>query len=369
MTTTPDPPEQNGSIILVDDEVELVEALSAMLRAEYGERRVKATCDPTEALRWLLLEKPSVLITDVRMPGLSGLDLLARVHETWGPTPTIVTTAFPVETMLTNDHKDSFLYLPKPFSFRSLLDTMRQLEDNPRASFRGSISVSALADLLQLYAISGSTGVMRVRSGEQRGEVWLEQGQVVHARSGNLRGIDAFCAILRWPRGSILWQTRRAEVHSIDVSLAELMAEAYQIHHEMVLSGATRSSVPPEPGGPDDTVSLLLTLLSQVDGFVGALLVDSDSGSTLGSVGGGLDLTLAAAGNAELVRAKRATIERLGLQDDIEDIVITLGKQYHLIRPMRSRPGAFFYMVLDRENASLVTARLALARAESAASS
>ncbi len=271
--------------------------------------------------------------------------------------------------MLTSDHKDSFLYLPKPFAFRSLLDTMRQLEDNPRASFRGSISVSALADLLQLYAISGSTGVLRVRSGEQRGEVWLGQGQVVHARAGGLKGLDAFRAILRWPRGSILWQARRTEVHTIDVSLADLMAEAYQIHRELVLSGATRSSVPPEPGDHDDTVPLLLSLLSQVDGFVGALLVDGDSGTTLGSFGSDLELSLAAAGNAELVRAKRATLENLGLQDEIEDIVITLGRQYHLIRPMRSRPGVFFYLVLDRENASLVTARLALARAESAASS
>lgn len=102
-----------------------------------------------------------------------------------------------------------------------------------------------------------------------------------------------------------------------------------------------------------------------IDGFVGAALVDSDSGMLLGQEGGGqVNLEVAAAGNTEVVRAKRKTMASLGLKDTIEDMLITLGRQYHLIRPLRSRPGIFFYLALDRSRANLAMARIALADVE-----
>ena len=105
--------------------------------------------------------------------------------------------------------------------------------------------------------------------------------------------------------------------------------------------------------------------LNQIDGFVGAALVDSESGMLLGQEGGGpVNLEVAAAGNTEVVRAKRKTMSNLGLKDGIEDILISLGKQYHIIRPLRGRPTLFFYLVLDRGRANLAMARIALADVE-----
>lgn len=105
--------------------------------------------------------------------------------------------------------------------------------------------------------------------------------------------------------------------------------------------------------------------LNAIDGFVGAALVDSESGMLLGQEGGGgLNLEVAAAGNTEVVKSKRKTMTNLGLRDGIEDILITLGKQYHIIRPLRSRPTLFFYVALDRTRANLAMARLTLADVE-----
>ncbi|UDB87796.1 roadblock/LC7 domain-containing protein [Xanthomonas citri pv. mangiferaeindicae] len=95
-----------------------------------------------------------------------------------------------------------------------------------------------------------------------------------------------------------------------------------------------------------------------VDSDSGMALVDSDSGMALGMTGGAeLNLELAAAGNTEVVRAKRRIAEQLGLNDTIEDILITLARQYHLLRPLESNSTLFLYVVLDRAKANLAMAR------------
>jgi hypothetical protein len=70
---------------------------------------------------------------------------------------------------------------------------------------------------------------------------------------------------------------------------------------------------------------------------------------------------VAAAGNTEVIRAKKTrTVDSLRLDDAIEDILISLGKQYHLIRLLknsRDEQGLFIYLVLERQKANLALAR------------
>ena len=108
-----------------------------------------------------------------------------------------------------------------------------------------------------------------------------------------------------------------------------------------------------------------LPKLMEIDGCLGCCIVDSNSGMMLASSGGGaINLELAAAGNTEVVRAKRKTIKALGLNDAIEDILITLGLQYHLLRPLRTNDSLFIYVALDKSKANLAMARHALANVE-----
>lgn len=101
-----------------------------------------------------------------------------------------------------------------------------------------------------------------------------------------------------------------------------------------------------------------LDVLDEIEGFMGACLVDTDSGMVLGSYGvGSVDLEVAAAGNTELVRAKRRVMESLQLKDRIEDILISLERQYHIIRPLEANEALFLYLLLDRRRANLAMAR------------
>lgn len=105
------------------------------------------------------------------------------------------------------------------------------------------------------------------------------------------------------------------------------------------------------------TINQTLEELMTLDGAMCAAVVDSSSGMILGSTGSGLDMEVAAAGNTEVVRSKMKTMRALGLNDVIEDILITLGKHYHIIRPSARKEGVFIYFVLDKQRANLAMAR------------
>jgi hypothetical protein len=111
-----------------------------------------------------------------------------------------------------------------------------------------------------------------------------------------------------------------------------------------------------------------LATAMQLSGAIGVAIVDVDSGMTLAQAGGGelLNLDIAAAGNTEVMRAKMRTMSDLDLNDEIEDVLITLGKQYHIIRPIRSKGGAglFMYIALEKSKANLAMARHKIADIE-----
>jgi hypothetical protein len=117
-----------------------------------------------------------------------------------------------------------------------------------------------------------------------------------------------------------------------------------------------------------DVIQDSLDQAMKINGAVGAALVDYSTGMCLGSVGGGgLDLELAAAGNTEVVRAKKNIRDQLGINERIEDILITLESQYHLIRMSKNSKSIFYYLVLDKDKANLALARMTLKKIDQGA--
>ena len=120
------------------------------------------------------------------------------------------------------------------------------------------------------------------------------------------------------------------------------------------------------PGDPNVS-SNLKTSIDQAMTIEGALvvaLVDANSGMCLAHAGSGINIELAAAGNTQVVRAKLKTMETLGLRSALEDILITLQNQYHLIRLVPNHPGLFLYLVLDKQRGNLALARYRLTEIE-----
>jgi predicted regulator of Ras-like GTPase activity (Roadblock/LC7/MglB family) len=104
-----------------------------------------------------------------------------------------------------------------------------------------------------------------------------------------------------------------------------------------------------------------LSSIMDLDGAKGAALVDYQSGMTLGTVGGrDVDMELAGAANTEIVRSNKSVLDKLGLDDKIEDILISLEGEYHLIRIFHENENVFTYVILDRDKANLALARMDL---------
>lgn len=120
--------------------------------------------------------------------------------------------------------------------------------------------------------------------------------------------------------------------------------------------GAQRRVLPAAPS---------IAAAAEIQGFVGACLVDGESGLMLASEGGGqIDMEVAAALNSQVMKAERKAMALMGLDDHIEDILVTLGRQLHFLRPLEANPDMFVYVALDKKTANLGMARMQINRLE-----
>lgn len=394
---------QGRRIIIVDDEEALAWSLASRLQKARTGDRVETANDGETALARIKDAPVDLLIADIRMPGMSGIDLVLAARKLYPDLPVVVMTAFKSADVTRLEPGPFTGFLEKPFEFDRLRELVDRALTREVVGFSGAISVQTLPDIVQLYVLSSATGMLRVRHSSGDGLVYFENGAILHAVTRAARGDEAFYEIMMWTGGEFSMRMGlAAPERSVTSNWQELLIESVRRLDESKRAsdpgGHTGWTLTP-PGLDDDAFEAAfsdfeagttkiaparvpdieqpsttemnmnikdsLAKLNQIDGFVGAALVDSESGMLLGQEGGGaLNLEVAAAGNTEVVRAKRKTMNNLALKESIEDILISLTKQYHLIRPLRSRPTLFFYVALDRQRANLAMARIALADVE-----
>jgi predicted regulator of Ras-like GTPase activity (Roadblock/LC7/MglB family) len=105
---------------------------------------------------------------------------------------------------------------------------------------------------------------------------------------------------------------------------------------------------------------ILEKIQGDASGFIAASLVDLDSGMTLAvkSLRSDFDLTAASAYNSELVKQKLKIMRTLGLQGTIEDMLISLSDQIHLVKLVG--PNTFLYLAVDKRQSNIAIVRSAV---------
>ena len=151
-----------GKIIIVDDEAELLEGLQAMLAREFPKVEIFTSICPAQALVMLQKQPVNLVLTDVRMPGMNGLDLLPELKKLDPTMAVLVMTAFgSIETAVNAVKKGAYDFICKPFNYPQLfLSVKKGLEHNRLV--RENISLRRrMSDRTVFENFVGQSAVMR----------------------------------------------------------------------------------------------------------------------------------------------------------------------------------------------------------------
>lgn len=353
------------SVLIVDDDDTFRRTIGRDLGNQGFDVALAAGVD--EALATLAKRSIDVLLTDLRMPDADGIDLLAQIREVSARTRAILMSGFATA----RDYQRAIecgavRVLCKPFTSSELMQAIRQAIDC-ETGFRGNIHGLSLIDLLQMFHY-GRRSVAIVVDSWAPGHIFLEEGRIVHAVYRELAGEQALRAILAMPAGSLRTMVLPDGTPcSITRDFSTLLLDSLRTIDESAAAASGEWDIAALVDEPIPVRSPLAPL-RELEGCTAACLVDTESGVVLGSelADADAELQLAAAGYAELFRRERATVAALALDDHLEDVLITLGHEYHILRAVAVRPSLCIYVVIDRRLGNLGMARFALAAAEAA---
>lgn len=188
-------------VLIVDDEEDLTWSLDKKLSRDSDKFELTCVNSGREAIDLLNQVPYDLVITDVRMPEVSGLDLLLKIKNLYPATKVVIMTAYGTsDVQKAATERGCFHYIEKPFEINDL----RQLILNAlveKKGFKGSVADFQLSDIVQLNCLGRLTSALRVKGEEEEGTIFFHEGNITHAESDYLQGEAAFYHIMNWQGG------------------------------------------------------------------------------------------------------------------------------------------------------------------------
>lgn len=188
-------------VLVVDDEEDLTWSISKNLAKDKDMYEVICVNSGQEALNVLSQVPINLVVSDIKMPGITGLDLLLKIKETYPTTKVIIMTAFGSEEVQKQaTARGSLYYIEKPFEIEDLRNyIINALTD--KKGFDGKVTDFQLSDLIQMNVLGRMVAALVVSRTDEKGIIYFNEGNIIHAECGNLSGEEAFYKIITWEDG------------------------------------------------------------------------------------------------------------------------------------------------------------------------
>ncbi len=191
-------------VLIVDDDLALLRLMQVELENYSDAFSVLTANDANEALEILEKEHVAFVVSDLRMPGMDGYDLLSQILKTYPDIPVYIITAF--DKPKTRDvvvKSGATGYLRKPFSAEELVETITH--SLRKRSEGGSLHNVSLETFLQLIEMEQKTCTLHIidKKGKNQGALFFRQGNLFNARVGSRHGKPAAYDILSWSNVSL----------------------------------------------------------------------------------------------------------------------------------------------------------------------
>jgi CheY-like chemotaxis protein/predicted regulator of Ras-like GTPase activity (Roadblock/LC7/MglB family) len=215
-------------VLIVDDEEILTWIMSKTLSKDKKRYEVLVANDGNKALEIMQSVPVDLVITDIRMPGMSGLDLLEEIREKYPETKVIIMTAYGnPEVQKEANERGCLHYLEKPFKIEDLRNLILDAIKVNRKGFVGRVADLQLTDIIQLNCLGKMKSALSVSKDDLEGVIYFQDGEIVHAECGGHTGENALFEILGWEGGDFTTISGAEPLEkTIDRPWQELLIEA-----------------------------------------------------------------------------------------------------------------------------------------------
>jgi DNA-binding response OmpR family regulator/predicted regulator of Ras-like GTPase activity (Roadblock/LC7/MglB family) len=214
-------------ILVVEDEENLNWSIVNSLRKDgYF---VRGVMNGAEAIRILWSEEYDVVISDLKMPGADGFELLQWIRAHRQKTRLIMVTAFGSASTRNQALEGGVVsYLEKPFDLHTLKEELRRLLQ--QTGFSANLDSFDLLDVIQIITMSRKSIALLVNTGlEERGVLRFQGGELIWAEYGSLRGEEAFFALAAHKNGVVIHQPWNEQITpNVTQPLSRLIFQALQ---------------------------------------------------------------------------------------------------------------------------------------------
>jgi CheY-like chemotaxis protein len=189
-------------VLIVDDEVKLLKMLKKALSIDDHLYEVILADNADKAIEKLADEEISLVISDIKMPGMTGIELYAIIRVTCPDLKVIFMTAYATDMIRQAVEENSrLLLIEKPFNHRKLREMIHVILDEKKTGFDGVLKDMELTDIIQMCCLSSGDVTIRVSKEFKNGIIVIQSGEITHSECEQLTGESAFFEILSWKGG------------------------------------------------------------------------------------------------------------------------------------------------------------------------